>query len=457
MFSVVKNIHFVGIGGIGMSGIAEILIDRGFNVSGSDLNKSNNTEYLENKGAKVFYGHSAENILDAEVVVFSSAVNPHNNPETKAAIEKNIPIIKRSQMLAEVSKLNYSLAVAGTHGKTTTTSMMGLILIEAGYDPTVIVGGRLKDFGGTNARLGKGEWTVMEADEYDRSFLHLDPSISIITNLELEHVDIYKDYDDISNTFAEFANKVPFYGFISICLDDKGNKDILSKINKKIITYGLSRLCDYRADNIINSNSTVEFDVIEFNNKIGRVKLNVPGEHNVSNALGTISVARKLGIDTQSIISALQNFHGVLRRFDNKGEFAGVIVIDDYAHHPTEVKATLEAIRKSWDRRIVCAFQPHTYTRTQALYKDFAASFDNADELIITDVYPAREKPIQGIDGSLIAKEAALYGHKNVTYISKIDDLKNQLKDFLKSGDILVTMGAGNIVNVADYWVEINS
>lgn len=457
MFSVVNNIHFVGIGGIGMSGIAEILLNQGFNVSGSDMNISDNTEYLIKKGAKVFIGHHPENVSDAEVVVYSSAVDPYENIETKTAIEQNIPIIKRSQMLAEVSKLKYSLAVAGTHGKTTTSSMAGLIFIEAGIDPTVIVGGRLKDFGGTNARLGDGEWTVIEADEYDRSFLSLDPAIAIINNIELDHVDIYSDYNDVLDTFAEFANKVPFYGFIAVCLDDKGVKDILNKINKKVITFGLTRMCDYRAENIENTKLGVEFDVIEFGANIGRVKLNIPGEHNIKNALATITVSRQLKIDMSKIISALENFNGVLRRFDRKGVAKEITVIDDYAHHPSEIRSTLNALRQNTDQRIVCAFQPHTYTRTQALYKDFAASFDNADVLLIADVYPAREKPIEGITGKLIADEAKLYGHKNVKYYQNIEEIKDALDDVLLPGDVFITMGAGNICNVADFWIEKNS
>lgn len=456
MFSIVKNIHFVGIGGIGMSGIAEILINQGFNVSGSDMSESDNTDYLKRKGAEIFIGHSAENIKNAEVVVFSSAVNPEKNDETIAARERNIPLIKRSQMLAEVSKLKYSIAVAGTHGKTTTTSMAGLMMIEAGYDPTVIVGGRLKDFGGTNARLGDGEWTVIEADEYDRSFLSLDPAVAVINNIELDHVDIYSDYDDVLNTFTEFANKVPFYGFMALGIDDKGVKDILSRINKKIVTFGLSRICDYRAENISFSEAGSEFDVIEFDKIIGKAVLNIPGEHNIKNALAAIAVGRQLSIPADIIFKSLQNFKGVLRRFDRKGVAAGISVIDDYAHHPSEVKATLNALRKSSDSRIVCAFQPHTYTRTQALYREFAGSFENADVLLVTDVYPAREAPIEGVSGKLIANEAKILGHKNVRYFNNLNELKSSLKEILQPGDTFITLGAGNICNVADYWIENN-
>jgi UDP-N-acetylmuramate--alanine ligase len=334
--------------------------------------------------------------------------------------------------------------------------MVGLILIKAGIDPTVIVGGRLKDFGGTNARLGNGEWSVFEADEYDRSFLNLDPSIAIINNVELEHIDIYKDYQDVLDTFTEFANMVPFYGFVAVCPDDKGIKDILAGINKKVVTFGLSRLCDFRAENIEYAASRSTFDIIEYGEKIGRMTLSVPGEHNIRNALGAVSAARTMDIEPNVIIEALEEFTGVYRRFDMKGDAGGVTVIDDYAHHPSEVSATLNSIRKGWDRRIVCAFQPHTYTRTQSLYKDFAASFDNADVLLITDVYPAREKPIEAVTGELIAKEAVLYGHKNVHYFRTLDELQQELSDILKPGDIFITMGAGNICNAADNWLKNN-
>ena len=451
MFTSIKKVHFVGIGGIGMSGIAEILINQGFEVSGSDMSAGQNTEALVNAGAKIYIGHSADNIKDAEVVVYSSAVKPLDNPETKAALQKGIPVIRRAEMLAEVSRLNYCLAIAGTHGKTTTTSMLGLVLIKAGIDPTVIVGGRLIDFGGTNARLGKGKWTVVEADEYDRSFLQLFPTISIINNIEPEHLDIYKDFDDIKDTFTEFANKVPFYGFVALGLDDSGVKAILKRINKQIVTFGMSRNCDYRADNIEMSTHSIKCNVYEFNNLLGELTIHVPGIHNLKNALASIAVARKMDIPYEIIASALNEFKGVYRRFDIHGEFGGVLVVDDYAHHPTEVKATLTAARNGWNRRIVAAFQPHTFTRTQALYKDFAEAFDNADVLIVTDVYPARELPIEGITGKLIADEAISYGHKNVHYIPTLEEVKEKINDILLPGDILITIGAGNIYTIGEY------
>lgn len=452
MFKSVKKIHFVGIGGIGMSGIAEILLREGFLVTGSDLSYSQNTKAVENAGATIYIGHSADNVKDAEVVVYSSAVDINTNPETLYAKEKGIPLIRRAEMLAEVSRLKYCLAVSGTHGKTTTTSMIGLITINANLDPTVIVGGRLRDFGGTNARLGGGDWTIVEADEYDRSFLQLLPTISIINNIEPDHLDIYKDFDDILDTFTEFANKVPFYGFVSLGLDDYGAKKILRKINKKIVTFGLNKNADYRADNIVQTDKNLSADIYEYGNFLGNLKIYVPGIHNLRNSLAAISVARKMGIDKDIIFKSLEDFKGVYRRFDIKGEYNNVLVIDDYAHHPTEIKATLSAAA-NYKRRIVAAFQPHTFTRTKALYQEFAKSFDDADVVIITDIYPAREKPIEGVTGRLIADELIALGHKNVLYIPKIDDLKQEIKNILKYGDIFISIGAGNICDVADFLI----
>ncbi len=456
MFAKVKNIHFVGIGGIGMSGIAEILINQGFHVTGSDMSKSENTEYLENLGAKVYIGHNAENVADAEVVVYSSAVKPKDNPETLYALENNVPLIRRAEMLSEVSRLNYCLAISGTHGKTTTTSMVSLILIKAGIDPTVLVGGRLKDFGGTNARLGKGQWTILEADEFDRSFLQLSPTIAVINNIEAEHLDIYKDIEDIKNTFLEFGNKVPFYGFVALGLDDSRNREIMSSINKKVVTYGLSRHCDLRADKITYDEKFTEFDVFENNSLLGRIRINIPGNHNVKNALAAITVALGMDIEFSVIKEGLEDFHGVMRRFEHKGTYKGAIVIDDYAHHPSEVSATLDAARNGWNKRIVCVFQPHTYTRTRDLYKEFGQSFDNADVLIITDVYPAREEPIEGVDGELIANAAKKFGHKNVIYVKEFSDLTAKVKEIATSEDIILTVGAGPIWKVAQDLISSN-
>ncbi|MGA2296534.1 MAG: UDP-N-acetylmuramate--L-alanine ligase [FCB group bacterium] len=454
MFSSIKKIHFVGIGGIGMSGIAEILINQGFEVSGSDLTQSQNTDYLVSLGAKIYLGHDAENLKDAEVVVYSSAVKPDNNPETLEAVKKNIPILRRAEMLAEVTRLNYCLAISGTHGKTTTTSMCGLILIKAGFDPTVIVGGKLKGLGGTNARLGKGEWTVVEADEFDRSFLQLQPSIAIINNIEEEHLDIYKDFNDLKCTFTEFANKVPFYGFVALGLDDEGVKDIFSNIKKKVVTFGLSKLCDIRAEDITFSERSSDCTIIERGNILGNLTINIPGYHNIKNALGAICVCRELGVEFEIIKQAISEFTGVYRRFEIKGEKKGVLIIDDYAHHPSEIRAALEAARIGWQRRIIAVFQPHTFTRTQYFYKEFGRSFDDADVLIVTDIYAAREKPIEGLTGEVIAEAAIHYGHKNVIFIPDSDSILGELKKIMVEGDIVITIGAGDVWKISDQLIK---
>lgn len=454
MFSTVKKIHFVGIGGIGMSGIAEILITQGFNVSGSDMNQSDNTDYLVNLGAEVHIGHSESNVKGAEVVVYSSAVKPNENPETKYALEKNIPVIRRAEMLAELSRLNYCIGISGTHGKTTTTSMISLILIEAGIDPTVLVGGRLQDFGGTNARLGKGQWIVVEADEYDRSFLQLTPTIAVINNVEADHLDIYKDIQDIYNTFTEFANKVPFYGLVALCLDDLGCKEIFSSINKKIATYGFSRHSMIRGEEPTYDKRKSKCKVYNGENLLGEIEIGMPGHHNLINALAATTVALQMDIEFTCIQKALQQFNGVFRRFENKGTYKNCLVIDDYAHHPSEIRATLEAARNGWDKKIICIFQPHTFTRTRDMYEEFGKSFDNADILIITEIYPAREKPIEGVTGELIANAAKNYGHRNVEYVSDKDNLKSILDKHIDEDYVILTVGAGNIFKFAEMLVN---
>jgi UDP-N-acetylmuramate--alanine ligase len=450
IFSSVKKIHFVGIGGIGMSGIAEILLNQGFIVSGSDMARSENTDYLESLGSEIYIGHSEDNVKDAEVVVYSSAVDPMNNPETLAALKLNIPLLRRAEMLAEVSRLNYCLAISGTHGKTTTTSLCGLTMLKGGLDPTVIVGGRLRGFGGTNARLGRGDWTVVEADEFDRSFLQLLPTIAVVNNIEPEHLDIYKDFDDLKNTFLEFSNKVPFYGFVAVCLDDIGVKSILGNIKKKVITYGLSRHANVRAENIKFDNIKSEFKTFYEGEELGQVRLNIPGVHNIRNSLAAIAIGLELKIPFEQISEALSEFTGVNRRFEIKGNKNGIMVVDDYAHHPTEVQATIAAARNGWNKRIISVFQPHTYTRTRDFYKDFGKSFDDSDILIVTDVYPAREKPIEGVNGKLIADTAISYGHKNVIYAETLDEAYNYVKEILKEGDLLLTLGAGDIWKLAN-------
>ena len=454
MFKSIKKIHFVGIGGIGMSGIAEILLNRGFEVSGSDLILTEVTKRLSDLGAKIYEGHSEDNVKDANVLVYSSAVVPAGNPEVKAAIDKNIPIIKRAEMLAETMRMKYGIGIAGTHGKTTTTSMVGLTLTEGGVDPTIIVGGKLSGLGGTNARLGNGEFIVVEADEFDRTFLKLTPTIAAITTLESEHLDTYKDLDDIKTAFVEFANKVPFYGFVVVCLDETALQDIIPNINKTIFTYGTTAQADVRAVDIEHHGFNSEYTVIYKGEKLGRVKLNIPGEQYVKNSLVAVTIGMELGIDFKTIRKALEKFTGVYRRFETKYKNK-VIVIDDYAHHPTETTVTLEGIRAGWDRRLIVVFQPHLYSRTRDFYQEFGKSFLNTDVFICTDIYPAREEPIEGVSGELISNITKKFGHKNVHYIKNKNDVPEKLMEIKKDGDIIITMGAGDIWKYGEKFVEL--
>ncbi len=431
-----------------MSGIAEILISQGFQVSGSDLHRSENTDHLEALGARIILGHASENVQDAEVVVYSSAVDPRTNPETLEAERLKIPIIRRAEMLSEVSRLKYTLAIAGTHGKTTTTSMCGLVMMQAGLDPTVIVGGRLKGLGGSNARLGQGDWIALEADEYDRSFLQLLPTVAVITNVEADHLDIYSDLDDIKGAFVEFANKVPFYGTTCVCLDDPGVRSILPSIKKVVVTFGLSPQCDVRAVDCEYHERSSSFTLTHHGAELGRITIGVPGEHNVRNTLAACAVGLVCGVSFEHLATALGNFTGVYRRFEFKGEVNDVLVVDDYAHHPTEIRSTLSAARRGWKRRIIAVFQPHTYSRTRDFYEEFATSFDDADVLLLTDVYPAREAPIEGISGELIATAARAAGHRDVHYVAHKADLAATLRTLVQPGDMVLTLGAGDIWKV---------
>ncbi|HKB86005.1 MAG TPA: UDP-N-acetylmuramate--L-alanine ligase [Ignavibacteriaceae bacterium] len=453
MFKNIHRVHFVGIGGIGMSGLAEILLSQGFEVSGSDRALTEVTDHLSKLGITIYEGHSPENLKDVDVLVYSSAVTT-DNPEVKAAIERKIPVIKRAEMLAESMRMKYGIGIAGTHGKTTTTSMVGLTLTEGNIDPTIIVGGKLSGLGGTNARLGHGEFIVVEADEFDRTFLKLTPTIAALTTLETEHLDTYRDLDDIKAAFTEFANKVPFYGFVVLCLDEPGLQDIIPSINKKIITYGLTPQADIRAIDIIHKQFSSEFTVKYKGADLGRIKLNIPGIHNVKNALAAVIIAKELEIDFQVIKKALESFSGVYRRFEIKYN-KEILVVDDYAHHPTETSATLSGIRAGWDRRLIAVFQPHLYSRTRDFYQEFGRSFLNSDIFICTDVYPAREEPITGVTGEMIADAAKKFGHKNVVYVpdkKKIPEILNGLK---KADDIIVTMGAGDIWKYGEEFVRM--
>jgi len=453
MFKNIKKVHFVGIGGIGMSGIAEILLSQGFEISGSDRALTEITNRLSDIGIKIYEGHSPDNLNNADVLVYSSAVDTDNS-EVRAAVERKIPIIKRSEMLAECMRMKYGIGIAGTHGKTTTTSMVGLTLTAGDIDPTIIVGGKLSGLGGTNARLGKGEFIVVEADEFDRTFLKLTPTIAALTTLEKEHLDTYKDLEDIKTAFIEFANKVPFYGFVVLCLDEPALQDIIPFINKKIFTYGLTTQADIRATDIVHKAFSSSYTVKYRGTEIGRINLKIPGVHNIKNSLVAVCIAKELGIKFDVIKKALESFTGVYRRFETKYD-QDILVIDDYAHHPTETSATLAAIRSGWDRRLIAIFQPHLFSRTKDFYQEFGRSFLNSDIFICTDVYPAREMPIEGVSGKLIADIAKKFGHKNVVYLEDKNTIPDFLMNIKQKNDIIITMGAGDIWKYGEKFVAM--
>lgn len=456
MFSSIKKIHFVGIGGIGMSGIAEILLDQGFTVSGSDRSLSDITARLQELGATIYEGHAPSNISDdVDALVFSSAIQPEN-PELVEAQKRKIPLIRRAEMLAEVMRLKYGVGIAGTHGKTTTTSMISLVLMEGGLDPTVIVGGKLSGLGGTNARLGHGEFIVVEADEFDRSFLSITPTIAVLTTLETDHLDCYRDLEDIKSAFIQFAGRVPFYGFIVLCVDEPALLDIMPQlIRKKIITYGLNPQADIQAVDIHHKENTTSFTLVRSGDDLGQILLQVPGKHNVQNALAAMTVGLELGVSFKKVKAGIERFSGVIRRWEKKGEAGGITVYDDYAHHPTECKATLAGVKAGWRRRVVCVFQPHLYSRTRDFYEEFGKSFLLSDVLVVTDVYPAREEPIQGVTGKLIVDAAKRFGHKDVHYVPDKTRVTDLLQSITRKGDIVVTMGAGDIWKFGDEFLRL--
>ena len=444
MFRKVNKVHFVGIGGIGMSGIAELLLNLGFSVSGSDLNDSEIIQNLRSKGAMIYEGHHAKNLGDCEVLVYSSAV-PEDNPELIAARGKNVTIIKRAEMLGELIALKQtSIGVGGTHGKTSTSSMIGALLSHAQLDPTLVVGGLVKNIN-TNSQLGSGDLIVVEADEYDKSFLQLKPTISVITNIEQEHMDCYDDLEDLHKSFAQFANAVPFYGAVLACLDSPGVQDIIPRIKRPVITYGFTSQADISAKNIQSKETKTTYSLYKQNQKCGKVTLNVPGKHNVLNSLAAAAIGFEMGLSAKTIIAGIGSYGGVRRRFEIKGIAGDVMVVDDYAHHPTEVSATLQAARDGWDRRIIAVFQPHLFSRTKSFYKEFAAAFMDSDVLIVTDIYPAREKPIKGVTGKLVFNAARSTGHKNVHYIPNLENLQVSLDDIIQENDMVITIGAGTI------------
>lgn len=449
-FLRVRRLHFVGIGGIGMSGLAELLKSVGLTVTGSDVRESETTERLRSLGVPIFgAGHRPEHVAGADVVVYSSAV-AEDNPEVLSARALGIPVIKRAEMLAEVMRVKRGVAIAGTHGKTTTTSMAGAVLVDAGLDPTIVVGGRMRQIG-TNARLGKGDLLVAEADEYDRSFLELRPVLAVVNNIDVEHLDTYRDLDDLKDAFSRFAGTVPFFGAAILGLDDPHVQEIRPRIRRRVVTFGLTPQADVSARDISLDRGGSRFLALAEGRPLGPVELSVPGLHNVKNALAAISVARELEVAFPVVAHALAGFSGVIRRFERKGERRGVLVYDDYAHHPTEVAATLAAARQAHpDRRLAVLFQPHLYTRTRDQAAAFGAAFLGSDLLFVTQVYASREAPIPGVTGELVVSEARSRGHRHVFWVPERERVPAALEAELADGDLLVTMGAGDVYRMGE-------
>jgi UDP-N-acetylmuramate--alanine ligase len=443
-----KHIYFTGIGGIGMSGIAEILLDDGFRVSGSDRQLSNVTSYLADKGVQIYEGHRAENLQDVDLLVYSSAV-PESNPERQQAIRLGIEQIRRAEMLAQIMIGKNNIAIGGTHGKTTTTALTAKIVIDAGLDPTVVIGGKLKNLR-TNARLGQGDVFITEADEYDRSLLALSPNIAVITTLEEDHLDCYEDLTDIKQTFLQFANKVPKTGITICCRDEPNIREIIPNIIGPVITYGIYPETDYQAINLKYDKSGSFFDIHNKARKIEDISLQLPGQHNILNALAAFIIGEILGISVDKIKTSLNEFSGVDRRFEIKGVINDVMIVDDYAHHPTEVAATIASARSGWKRNLIIVFQPHLYSRTRDFYMDFAAALAEADQVILADIYPAREKPIPDVDSSLIITAAEKLGSEHFRYIAEKEAIEAYLLKLIKSGDMIITMGAGDIWTVSE-------
>ena len=464
-------VHFVGIGGSGMSGIAEVMVSLGYAVQGSDLKQNKQTKRLEDQGATVFIGHAAENIRDADAVVVSSAVD-ETNPEVAAAREQLMPVVSRAEMLAELMRFRYSIAVAGTHGKTTTTSLVASILAEGGLDPTFVIGGRLKS-ADANARLGQGDYLVAEADESDASFVHLKPMLAVVTNIDADHMSTYDgDIEKLKSGFIEFLHNLPFYGLAVVCTDDPGVNDVLGDIGRSITTYGMNEDADIRAVNIEFRENITEFDVVrsgKAKQELGdtqsvyqllHVSLSLPGLHNVRNALAAIAVADELQIGDDAVVTALEKFEGIDRRFQNLGDVrmanGTVTIVDDYGHHPTEIAATLAAAKSGYpERRAVLVFQPHRFSRTRDLMDDFATVLSGADALVLLDVYAAGEEPIAGADGRSIARAVRTRGAVEPVFVENLEDLAGVLEDVLADGDLVLMMGAGDISAYAQSLPEL--
>lgn len=453
-FRKIKHIHFVGIGGIGMSGIAELLLNLGFDISGSDISNNENVERLKILGVIIFHGHNPENIKGCDVLVYSSAVSL-NNSEIIRAKQMGLPVIKRAEMLGELINLKEtSIAISGTHGKTTTSSMIGSMLTYAGKEPTLVVGGLVQNLN-SNSKLGEGQIIVVEADEFDRSFLSLKPTIAIVNNIELEHTDCYKDLNDLENSFLQFCQSVPFYGSVLLNIDSFSIKNILHKIERPVTTYGMSRDAAFRAKELEFKENKSTYSLFRAEENLGKIHLNVPGEHNIMNSLGAVALGFELGLSFNSIKNGLLDYKGVRRRFDIKGSHNDVMVVDDYAHHPTEVFTTIEAAKKGWDRKLIVVFQPHLFTRTKEFYKEFAKSLEKADFIIITSIYPSREKPIPGITSKLISDYIDKTKKDVLFNVNDVDQAITILNEIAKPGSMILTLGAGDIWRFSDKYLKI--
>ena len=432
-----------------MSGIAELLLNLGYKVSGSDLNISDITDRLETLGGIIFKGHQADQIRGADVVVTSSAVS-RDNPEVQAAEHQSVPVIPRAEMLAELMRLKYSVAIAGAHGKTTTTSIVASVLDRGGLDPTIVIGGKLKSIG-SNAVLGQGEFIVAEADESDGSFLKFSPAIAVVTNIDREHLDFYPDMDAIKSVFLSFVDRIPFYGLAILCLDNEPIQDLIPEIKKRYTTYGMSPQADFQIRDVAFEKRQSQFTVFHQGHRLGRINLNLPGLHNIYNATASIAVGIELDVPFAAIKTALETLEGVQRRLEIKGEIDGITVVDDYGHHPTEIKTTLDALEKCWtDQRKVVVFQPHRYSRTQALYDEFTRAFYQSDVLLVLPIYAASEKEIEGVTGRILCEGIQAHGHKEVFCADSMSEALEFLKNYLKPGDVMLTLGAGDVWKVGE-------
>ena len=449
------KIHFVGIGGMGMCGIAEVLANMGYRVSGSDANDTEITRHLAKIGCTIAQGHRSANLGEADVVVVSSAIKGYN-PEVEAARARQIPVIPRAEMLGELMRMKYGIAIAGAHGKTTTTSMMHTVLMAAGFDPTAVIGGRVNSLGLANARWGKSDYLVAEADESDGSFLTLTPTLAIVTNVDAEHLDHYGTFDNVKKAFTDFCNRVPFYGMSALCLDNPGVQMILPNMTKRFTTFGIASQATYRARNLRPDGMTTRFVAWRKADELGEVVLPMPGQHNVLNALGVLALADFLGMPFETYAKALASFEGVARRFTVRGEVGGVTVVDDFGHHPAEVRATLQGARSSFgERRIIAAFQPHRFTRTRDQLGEFATAFHAADKVVICDIFAAGEKPIDGVTSEILVKLAREAGHKDITYVPRREELAPWLDAQAKANDLVITLGAGNIQLTCNEVIEL--